>query len=613
MDARVRTTPSPTPEALRIVKRLLGTTMSSDNEAIIAYLREQAPQHNDIASFHAHFIAHQFMSEGAAADAAATYLEKIREEDPLATIEQSGLLAKHALPYLKRVPAEVWRDDRPRERCMLDLRNASSLEVDEQDPTGTPRLQVTVPARAAVLTSTIDIHGQAQMARPDARFVELVLSIPGAETTGPQRATRIRERSRQEWKLLRLARLRRRQGIASDVDYSAYWWLWLNLENPFQPTWLNVLLDVLWRDVVRPRLAREQEARPFSIQCVQDRHGDSHAKLPKYAAGVSWAFGGYGVEYKVEVDGDEYRRAPGIAVRTLIPKTYALLPADHARKPHQTSLPLDIHEETALPITITNATYYDGFSTVAGKLALLFFANGTIRQGNLVPLTLLELAKQTHPNVKRIKRPQLEAAGLGLRGLRGVGLYLPNGKNVQIFDIEIPWSEEALRSPDLQYFVGLQKTFLNTLNDTRIEGVGNAYGGEFLMNMTGAMRLPNNKPALLRYITRATAHWNAAFNPISKRFDENKLRAYEPQEWAIQNNSLAPDAIEYLRSNRKRGSRNVLSNDLRTVRDYLDELVEDHKLIKLKPVGSKAYKILPPDSWKYAWEQCRKGAARPHG
>ena len=136
-----------------------------------------------------------------------------------------------------------------------------------------------------------------------------------------------------------------------------------------------------------------------------------------------------------------------------------------------------------------------------------------------------------------------------------------------------------------------------------------------MMNLSGAMRLPNNQPSLLRYYVRLTATWNAAFSDRSGAFDEEKLRAMPLEEWAAMANSLQAGVAEYLAEKRAGGTPQVdrrpqLSMERKRAREDLEALAEEHRLIRLEGKGNLV-RPLPPLDYLEAWETFRLQGGRP--
>jgi hypothetical protein len=327
------------------------------------------------------------------------------------------------------------------------------------------------------------------------------------------------------------------------------------------------------------------------------------------------------------IKGDHYTQAPRlIEEAALLPKSWALLPADHQRRPHQTALPVDTGQSTppppdaepveALALAVTSHQGYV-MTTGAAKLALLLLASPEVRTGQLAKATLGELSALTRPDLKRIRARDHEATARSLDELRGLFVFLPDGTKVQVFDVQSPSTPQDA-TPDMLLHYGLTGTFVRTLamaNRGDLKGprlTGHEYRGEFLINLTGAMRLPNNKPPLLRYYVRFASHWNASFTS-GGAFDESKMQGRTLDDWAAIANALSPAVVEYLTVKRSQQNtfdrRSQLSIERRHARDDLTLLEKKYGLIRLEQQGD-LWKPLPPEEYLEAWKHFRTHGGR---
>lgn len=386
------------------------------------------------------------------------------------------------------------------------------------------------------------------------------------------------------------------------ADTPAWLARWSDPRHPFVQ-----LARALWICVVRPRLQREQLAREFRPPIVEHR-GDEYAKMPKVAAPMSWAVGGPGMS-AVELDSDRYALEP-TAAAALLPRTYALLPADHEKQPHQTCLALEHGEPDVLPLAVAQA---QGFvlSPDAGKLSLLFLASDAVRRGELARSTLGELAAWTHPGTKRIQARELRATAAGMDEARSLFLFLPDGTKVQVFDVQTPRTPGTARS-DMVLHYSITRTFARALSEFSQRRPTPAWAGEFLVNLTGLMKLPNKEPTLVRHYIRAAAMWNAAFDYGSGKFDPAKLKGRTVDDFAILANTLPPAAVEYLRAKgdaRGPVSRRVtLHKERKRVLDNFDDLAA-RALVRIEKRGD-LYRLLPPEAHCEAWTKARAQGLR---
>ena len=383
--------------------------------------------------------------------------------------------------------------------------------------------------------------------------------------------------------------------------------------------WLRGLALAVWSDVVEPELERESAARPFALSTVF-HDGDRYAKAPKILAPISWAMGAPGMR-AVKVDGDTYAPEPGVAAK-LVPRSFALLAElvpGHARRPHQTALAIDRDEDPiALAVAVAGATSY-AISPVAAKLALVMLASDDVRQGRLQRVGLGELAKWVHPTAKRIQPRELQATSRALDELRGVFVFLPDGRKAQVFDAVSAATPELARS-DMEIAWGLTSTFAAVLESdvTGPKLTGAEYRGDFLVNLDGAMRIPAKRPSLLRHYIRGAAHWNAAFKPGSRGvFDPSRLPTYKPEQWATITNSLPPGVVEYLRAaggktGRASASthRAAWSKERTAMMDDLAAL-EEMGLVVVEHKGRDGFRLLPPDVFLEAKNEAMANGRRP--
>lgn len=422
--------------------------------------------------------------------------------------------------------------------------------------------------------------------------------------------------------------VRDRGRIAANTGGAAFWEKWLP-----SPAWpplrrLAFAAFALWSVRVRPTLEREARSAPLQIGIITYA-GDSYAAMPKIAAPVSWAFGAPGIPVK-EVDGDHYAHEPSFIEDTaLLPRSWKLLPSDHSRKPHQTALPIDDihinqgylknessvsqnpmedHGET-LPVAIAGSQGYV-LSPYAAKIALLMLASPQVKAGEMVRSTIGELTRLTRPEAKRLQSRDYEAAARGLDELHHLFIFLPDNTKVPVFQVQSPARPELAR-PDMTLRYGLTALFSEALSQAASGSLhgpglqGREYSGQFLLNLTGTMRLPNNKPTLLRYYMRFAAHWNAAFTPGSKgEFDLGRMPSHTIEEWAAIANALPPGVVEYIEAKRggivsKKRAPQLSMERKRAIED-LDTLADEHGLIKLEKRGDVILP-LPPSSYIEAW------------
>lgn len=385
--------------------------------------------------------------------------------------------------------------------------------------------------------------------------------------------------------------------------------------------WLG-RLAVPWMDERRAALVERLDRQAAAVELAKApavlTHGRKYGRLPKVTAGLSWAFGGPGVELsRVTVDGRTYAPAPDLAIvppSALVPAAYALLPADHAKHAHQTLLPIDLdgtEDAPPLPVALADATQY-AIAPAAGKLGLLVMAAAHAGKGKLHKTTLRELTQAINPDA-RLVRTHFETVCRGLGQLDGLRLVLPNGMAYRVFECPVPWREVKPAEYDAPLFVGLTRTFERTLAAIQ-DAAGASYRGDFLFDLTGAMKLPTRRPGLVRQYIRAAAFWNAYWKPGTKgEPDPDRVPEVDAERWAALTNYLPPTAAEYLRAKGKgRGDRRSLSHSIKDALADAAALAESG-LVKIARADRHAVRLLPPPEYLEAWHESRKGAHKLPG
>lgn len=391
----------------------------------------------------------------------------------------------------------------------------------------------------------------------------------------------------------------------------------LHKDKPLTPApggdWLAYIAGFWLLDragVERDRLQREGQAKELKKAPRVHVSGHDFRRLSKVAAGMSWAFGGSGVPLSaVKVDGHEYAPAPNLSIAThapLVPAGFSLISEDEAKKPHQTFLPIDPNgDEYAqpLPVALTNATQY-AITPAAGKLGLVLMAVAHTGGDLLHKTTLRELAHIINPDAKQIKGTHFETVSKSLVQLDGLRLQLPDGWLYRVFECPTRWKELTPKDYDSPLFFGMARSFQKTLA-TIAEHAGKSYKGDFLFDLTGAMKLPTKKAGLLRQYIRAAAFWNAYFTPATGgRPDPDRMPAVPAEKWAAMTNYLPPSAVK---------------KDRRRLSDSVKQTIEDAKelegkgLVKIERADRKKIKLVPPPEYMEAWEQSKKGAHRMPG
>jgi len=339
---------------------------------------------------------------------------------------------------------------------------------------------------------------------------------------------------------------------------------------------------------------------------------DTYRQLPKVASPVSWAFGAPGAS-AVEVDGDHFAEQPGVAA-LLVPRSWNLLPT--GGQPHQTCLPIDLEQEHdgdgTLPVAVANAQGYV-LTPGAGKLALLFLGEPAVQRGGLVKATLKELWRITHPGAKRCQSRDIAAVAAELEELWNFVAYMPDCTKLRVFDGRVPWHPKVADA-EMEVCMGLTRNFGAAMGEVRGPGLaGSEYRGKFMVNMTGVMRLPPKKPALLRLYIRAAAAWNAAFHRGGQKrgsFNRAALQGHTLDQWAALGNTMSPSTVEYLVAQgavrrRLTGRRRRVQEERVKLRADLEQL-EAEGLVRLEHRAG-VWRLLPTDAHQAAWEAQRQG------
>lgn len=371
-------------------------------------------------------------------------------------------------------------------------------------------------------------------------------------------------------------------------------------KNSPKPSILLQFCKALWSDVAKPELALKRSPK-FRVDGVVPSDGAQYSKVPKVSGAVGWAVGrDTGVEIEVEVDGEHYTRAPNLA-------RYMSWGGTILRDPHQPSerqLEIELGaEEGEVELPFAPPTLRGGpnlLSPIAGKLGLLFL---TTTYEDIVQGTVGELAKKIFPHKTQLLARDFVAAATAIRELDRVKIVMEDGTSVRVFDLRAPSIPERATKDQAVYWA-YSRQFLEAMRYKL-----GPLKGEFVMNLTGAMKLEGKKPALFRHYMFACSTWNDAKNPLTKRFDPNYLRAFETKEWAAYTNTLSQSAIEYLQGGDS-SKRDKLSKDLKKVLRDLELLEREHGLIKVEKLGPKRFKIHPPKPLLEAYEMQRRGGGQ---
>lgn len=355
--------------------------------------------------------------------------------------------------------------------------------------------------------------------------------------------------------------------------------------------------------------------------------GRDYQRLPKVTAGLSWALGGSGIEMpRIDVDHRIFVPVPDITVSArpvclhgaepmaLVPAGYAVLPAEHARIPHQTILPVDLEgaeDSPPLALAVATASQYV-ISAPAGKLGIRILAAAHASRTGLHKTTLRELARDINPGA-RLVYSHYESVARGLVQLDRLRLLLPNGWAYRVFDCALQFRRVLCPVDyDTEIYVGMSKSFDRNLADLQ-QRLGRSYRGEFLFDLSGAMALPTNRPGVLRQYVRATATWNAYWEyGTNGKPDIRKIPQVETARWAAMTNYLPPAAVDHMRGrNDDGGARSSFSRAITAVLDDLEFLAsrEGGRLVNIDKANRKIVRVLPPAEYLEAKSKCMKEAS----
>lgn len=403
---------------------------------------------------------------------------------------------------------------------------------------------------------------------------------------------------------LRNASRRRVQAYQTKGSTLAKLWLpWHSHRRANEPS-PSILLQfcrALWNDVAKDAATLERSPK-FRIGGVVPSDGGCYSKVPKVTNAMGWAIG-RDTGFEVEIDGECYTQAPELA-RYMSWGSTVLRPTTQPSE-RQLAIELGI-EQSELELPVSPPALKEGsvhLTPTAGKLGLTLV---TSTHEAIVQGTIGELARKLFPNKERLLARDYTATARAVRELERVRVVLDDGTSVRVFDLRSPARPESA-TKDHPVYWAYSRHFLEALRSKL-----GSLKGEFIMNLTGALKLEGKTPSLFRHYLFACATWNDAKNPLTKRFDPNYLREFELKEWAAHTNTLSQSAIEYLQGG-EFSKRNKLSDDLRKVLQDLEELETKHNLLRVEKLAQHRVKIHPPQALLDAYEMHRKGGARPIG
>ena len=409
--------------------------------------------------------------------------------------------------------------------------------------------------------------------------------------TGKEKAEEVRESSTS------------RCGRSSDPEI--IWKLWMNVKDhkslSLKSYFLEFYSEFLWKKVAKP----EVNSSPYKFLSVQPAKEDDHyCKVLKLSALLGWGLGGTGTvadskpAVNINIDGDIYQKAPKIV--RYVSKAVGVMPRSF--RAGQNVLPVELHESTSVALKAAGSQKYI-LDPYAGKMFLFMLT--TCPNSGMVRGSVDELTKVLNPQKKRIQARDRLATVQAARNLREVWMIMSDNTDIQVFDI---------RAPSLLGKINKKQPICWSFSNQLKQAIENEefkfLKGEFILNLSGAMRLSGNEAPALRQYIFACASWNDAKNPASKRFDPKYLPTYTIEEWAAATNSLNSGSVDCI-ENEESKIRYKLSRDRKKTWQHLKILSEKYGLIRIEKTSKKKFKILPPNSLLEAYNQHRKGYRRP--
>ena len=353
------------------------------------------------------------------------------------------------------------------------------------------------------------------------------------------------------------------------------------------------------------RMEREAKARPLALRTVRTANGEEYARLPKLAAGISWAFGGAGVQLP-----EGYKAAPNIAA--LVPPGYALLKETDLARPHQAALPRLVEGDDSPPLMLAVAgTNRDVFTPAAAALAVYVMASNWDKPDVLQETTLRELTRAIYPDAPRLRADKHYAAVAEALGMmRNARILWPNGYADALFYVpRWTWKTPDPEALDAPLVVGLDQHFLQrTLPDIAAATGGKSLAGQFVFNLTGAMSLDKDRPGLLRQYLRAVATGDAFWAHGTGKPSPDMVPEVDAVRWAVLTNYLPGGHGLHGKDPRPTG-RVAKSNALKRMLADIAYL-EGKGLVKVGTASKKAVRLLLTPEHLDAWDAFRAGKAR---
>lgn len=372
--------------------------------------------------------------------------------------------------------------------------------------------------------------------------------------------------------------------------------------------WLR-LLAVAWleEEAAQETESREREsnARRLAVRTVKTSAG-KYARLPKLAAGISWAFGGAGVKLP-----EGYKAAPNMAA--LVPPGYALLRDTDLAKPHQAALPLlvDGDDSPPLVLAVTGASR-DVFTPAAAWLAVYVMAATWDKPEVLQETSLRGLTRAIYPDATRLQGIHFKAVADALNMMRSARILWPNGYADALFYVpRWTWKTPNLDALDEPLVVGIDQHFLSrTLPDISAATGIKSLKGQFVFNLTGTMNLDKNRAGLLRQYLRAVATGDAFYEFKTGKPAPDLVPEVDAVRWATLTNYLPNNAVRELQGKDRRPvGRVAKSKAMKRMLADIDTLA-DLNMVKVARADQKAVKLLLSSADLEAWQAFRDGKHR---
>ena len=353
---------------------------------------------------------------------------------------------------------------------------------------------------------------------------------------------------------------------------------------------LNGAGETVFR-AVWAKLKDERDAPAYQLMHIE--HGDErYVQAPKVTSGFAWAWGTTGER----VGDDEYSQAPTVA--RYVSRSFGLTQG----RLQQGLLPVEVQpEELAVRVVRDTQALISG---MAGKAALLLSV-ASRHDGGLCRISVDELTRTLKPGA-RVQLRDKKAVVEAVRELRTVGVVLPNGVDLPLWQIAAPTPDRLGEGGDV-LFAWSTLALAQELGAT----VASMWRGRFVLNLSGAMRIDARHPLELRAYVQTAAAWNEARRGPQSVFKPELTLKGTAEELAVRFNALSPAAVQ-AKLERGGKSRSVLSDDKARVVQALERLSDEDKLIRLEKKGG-VYQLLPPEPLLEAHELMREHGQRTDG